>query len=67
VRTLEVTLIEWPNGREAGGPRLLGRTSDPSLISRVQSDLAERHRIQLADLEECPVQLVADEDDGGQQ
>ena len=38
---LDVTLVEWPDGRARGGPRVLGRTSDPGLVARVRECLAE--------------------------
>ena len=50
MRTLEVSLIEWPNGPEAGGPRLLGRSADPSIIRRVRDHLASERRRELAEL-----------------
>ncbi len=44
MRSLEVSLIEWPEGPERGGPRLLGRTTDPDLVTAVSERLsAERH------------------------
>jgi hypothetical protein len=55
--TLEVSLIEWPNGPLAGGPRLLGRCDDPDLISAVRERLAAERRRELARLE-GPVRLV---------
>jgi hypothetical protein len=63
VRTLEITLIEWPNGREAGGPRLLGRTTDPNLVNRVQENLASAQRRWLAHLEDSSVRLVLDDEE----
>ena len=36
-RILEVSLIEWPEGRDFGGPRLLGRTTEPEIIAIVQA------------------------------
>ncbi len=51
MRTLNVALLEWPNGPEAGGPRLLGRTSDPDLIAQVREHLAAKRRRELARLE----------------
>ena len=61
MRTLEVSLIEWPQGPEQGGPRLLGRTTDPDLIETVRSHLAAGHRLEQARLE-SPVRLVVDGD-----
>ena len=58
MRTLEVSLIEWPEGPERGGPRLLGRTSDPELVERMCRHLAKQRRRELAALEP-PVCLVA--------
>ena len=49
--TLEISLIEWPEDRETGGPRLLGRTSDPDLIELVKSAIARQHREQIERLE----------------
>ena len=40
MRVLNVALLEWPDGIEAGGPRLLGRTSDPEIVTKVQELLA---------------------------
>ena len=57
MRVLSVALLEWPDGLQAGGPRLLGRTSEPDLIARVQERLAADRRRELARLEP-PVRLT---------
>jgi hypothetical protein len=57
VRTLEVSLIEWPSGPEHGGPRLLGRSADPDLITAVREHLAAASRRELTRLEP-PVRLA---------
>ena len=62
MRTLEVSLIEWPDGMEAGGPRLLGRTTDPGIVARVQAELAAERRLQLERLESGSLRAVPDED-----
>ncbi len=51
MRELDVALVEWPQGREAGGPRVVGRTSDPSLVRHVRERLAAERRRELARLE----------------
>ena len=60
MRVLNVALLEWPDGLQAGGPRLLGRTSDPELVTKVQELLAAERRRELARLE-SPVRLVPNE------
>ena len=60
MRTLEVSLIEWPNGPEHGGPRLLGRSADPHLIGLVRDHIAAERRTELARLEP-PVRLARDD------
>lgn len=47
---LDIALVEWPDGLTEGGPRLLGRTSDPDLVSLVRERLAEVRRLQLEKL-----------------
>jgi hypothetical protein len=68
MRTLNVALLEWPDGPEAGGPRLLGRTSDPDLVAQVRKHLAAKRRRELARLE-SPVRptRVESRDSGGDQ
>ena len=65
MRDLEVTLIEWPEGRARGGPRLLGTSTDPELVARVRDRIATERRLDLARLGP-PVRLVPDHssDDG---
>jgi len=48
---LEVALLEWPDGPENGGPRLLGRLSDPILVKTVRERLAAIRRRELGRLE----------------
>jgi len=61
MQELDVTLVEWPEGRTRGGPRLLGTTTDPSVVAFVRSHLAAEARRELAALE-ARVRLVpADE------
>ena len=57
MRELEISLIEWPNGAESGGPRLIGRTADPRLIETVREHLANIRRRELAQIEP-PVRLA---------
>ena len=59
---LDVALVEWPGGPEHGGPRLLGRTSDPRLVAAVRKRIATERKRELARLEP-PVRLVRDSDD----
>ena len=61
MRVLSVALLEWPNGLDRGGPRLLGRTSDSDLVARVRDQLAAERRQELARLEP-PVRPVPDDD-----
>lgn len=49
----EVDLISWPDGPD-GGPRLLGRTSDPGVVAYVRERLAAVRRAELARLEGRP-------------
>lgn len=65
MRSLEVALVEWPDGRDAGGPRVLGQVTDPELVAHVQSLIAAARRRELASLEP-PVRLAPREepDDG---
>ena len=58
MRTLEVSLIEWPEGPERGGPRLLGRTEDPEVVAAVSERLAAEGRKALARFKGPPVRLV---------
>lgn len=51
MRTVEVALIEWPNGPENGGPRLLARSSDPLLIAVARERIAAQRRRELEQLE----------------
>ncbi len=57
--TLEVSLIEWPNGPEQGGPRLLGRSADPELVEAVRSGIAATRRRELARIEGVPLRVVS--------
>ena len=54
MRDLDVALLEWPDGRERGGPRLIGRTSDPDLVQVVREYIASQRRSELARLEVDP-------------
>jgi len=54
VRTLEVSLVEWPDGPEHGGPRLLGRSADPELVEAVRRGIAATRRLELARIEGVP-------------
>ena len=53
----DVALIVWPSDPHAGGPRLLGRVSDPDLVDAVRDRIAAARRYELASLER-PVRLV---------
>ena len=57
MKDLDVTLIEWPDGRARGGPRLLGTSADPDLVSQVREQIAAERRHDLTRLE-SPVRLV---------
>jgi hypothetical protein len=59
MRELDVTLVEWPEGRARGGPRLLGTSTDPELVAHVREQLAAERRRDLARLDP-PVRLVGD-------
>ena len=61
---IDVAVIEWPEG-EAGGPRLLGRLSDPDLVKLATNRLAARRRRELAQLE-GPVRLVESSEGRGE-
>ena len=50
MRDLEVSLIEWPNGRSAGGPMLLGTTQDSEIVQLLLDFFAEGERRKLAKL-----------------
>ena len=63
MRELEIALIEWPEGREAGGPRVIGRSSDPRLVAPLRDRLAAGRRRELARLKP-PVRLAQETDDG---
>ena len=43
-------LIEWPDDPDAGGPRLLGETSDPDLVEAVRSRLVTTRERELTRL-----------------
>ena len=58
---LELSLLEWPEGPERGGPRLLGRISDPDLVDEVRRRIAADRRRELSHLEP-PVRLVTGDD-----
>ena len=66
MRTLNVALLEWPDGPEASGPRLLGRTSDPDLVAQVRKHLAAKRRRELARLESPARPVPAEEDQEGE-
>jgi hypothetical protein len=51
MRELDVTLIEWPEGRSRGGPRLLGTSRDAELVSLVREHLAAERWQEAADLQ----------------
>jgi hypothetical protein len=53
----DIALIEWPNGSQAGGPRLLGRISDPDLVEAVRNRIGAARRRELARLKR-PARLV---------
>ena len=61
MRTLEIGLIEWPAGPDAGGPRILGRLDDTDLVKAVQERLSAQRRRDLARIE-GPVRVVSDPD-----
>ncbi len=62
MKALDVALLEWPDGREAGGPRMLGRTDDPEIIKLVRERLARQRRAELSRLEP-PVRLASEPDE----
>ena len=57
MHSLGVALVEWPDGPEEGGPRLLGRISDPEVVADIRKRIAAARRRQLARLE-SPVRPV---------
>lgn len=57
-RTFQVSLIEWPDGPDCGGPRLLGSTTDPELVELVREELADQRVRQLRRLENTELALV---------
>ena len=57
MKSLEVALIEWPEGREAGGPRVIGHVTDSEIVARVRDLIATARRRELARLE-APVHLA---------
>ena len=61
MRELSVALLEWLDGPDRGGPRLLGRTSDPDLVAQVRERLAADRRRELARIEP-PVRPVREDD-----
>ena len=61
MRSFEIALVEWPEGREAGGPRILGHITDPDLVAQVRDLIATRRRRELSRLE-SPVRLLPDSD-----
>jgi hypothetical protein len=65
VRSLEVALIEWPDGREAGGPLVIGHLTDPEIVARVRDLLAAARRRDLRRLEP-PVRSIPDDDLDGE-
>ena len=60
MRELEVSLIEWAEGRAFGRPRLLESSTDPELVSIVRERLAAERRRELARLE-APVRLASED------
>jgi len=62
MREMDVSLIEWPEGRSRGGPRLLGTSRDAELVSRVCEHLAAERWQEAADLQGTPVRLVPEAD-----
>ena len=60
MRIFEVSLIEWPEGLDKGGPRLLGRTQDSEVVDSVREHIAAARRREIARIE-CPVRLVTGE------
>ncbi len=69
MRSLEVALIEWPQGRDAGGPRVIGHVTDPEIVARVRGHIADARRRELAHLEPslrpAPKGRTSDEPDSG--
>lgn len=47
----DVTLLEWPDDPDSGGPRLLGRLSDSDLVREVRDRIATSRRRELARLD----------------
>ena len=56
---VEVALFELPDCPDLGGPRLLGRLTDPDLVEVVRERLAAARRRELSRLEK-PVRLLPD-------
>ena len=61
MKELEIALIKWPEGREAGGPRVIGHVTDPGVVARVRELIATARRRELARLEP-PVRLARGDD-----
>ena len=62
MRALDVALVEEPEGREAGGPRVLGHITDTEIVAQIQEHIAAARRRELSRLEP-PVRPVRDPQD----
>ena len=60
MRELEIALIEWPDGREAGGPRVIGHVTNPEIVAQVRKIISSARRRELVRLEP-PVRSTRDE------
>jgi hypothetical protein len=60
---VEVALAEWP---EVGGPVVLGRSTDPSIVQQVREHLAAQRRRELARLDP-PVRPVPRSPEGSEE
>lgn len=58
MRTLEVSLVEWPAGPDAGGPRVLGRLDDADLVKAVMERLTLQRQREIALIEGRPLRIV---------
>ena len=63
MRELEIALIEWPEGRAAGGPRVVGHLTDPEIVERVRDLVAAARRRELARLQPAVRSIPHDDSD----
>ncbi len=71
MKILEIALVEWGQGRNPDGPRVLGRLADTDLVDEVRSRLADEARSQLSSLESSgadhpPLRVIRSPDGSGE-